>query len=65
MYSIIQVYENGIKVRYVSDNLQEAKKRCNVLNNLDNIEHKFYIYDNVENKFVKFEKGKDRCCCCK
>ena len=60
MYSIIQVYEHGIKIRYASDNLDSINKKYNVLNNLDNVD-KLYIYDNLNNKYVEFEE-KDSCC---
>lgn len=60
MYSIIQVCEHGIKVRYVSDNLDSINEKYTVLNNLDNVD-KLYIYDNLNNEYVELEK-KDSCC---
>ena len=60
MYSIIQVCKHGIKVRYVSDNLDSINEKYTVLNNLDNVD-KLYIYDNLNNKYVELEE-KDSCC---
>ena len=54
MYSIIQVCKHGIKVRYVSDNLDSINEKYTVLNNLDNVD-KLYIYDNLNNKCVLSE----------
>ena len=58
MYCIIQLEGTiGYKLRGVYDNLQEATEKYNILNKLYN--GKLYIYDNVEEKFVKLVFDKD------
>ena len=49
MYSIIQIYDKGYKVRYISNNMEEIQKKYEILNinikKYDN-KNKIFIIDN-------------------
>ena len=52
MYSIVQLYEKGYKVRYASNNLEEIYKNYNKLTTI--YPNKLHIFDDVNNNFISY-----------
>jgi len=52
MYSIVELYEKGYKVRYASNNLKEIYKIYNKLTTIS--QNKLYIFDDVNNKYISY-----------
>ena len=52
MYLIVQLCENGYKVRYASNDLEEIYKNYDILIKIS--PNKLHIFDDVNNKFISY-----------
>ena len=58
MYSIIHLYDNGYKVRYASNNINDIYEKYQKLNSIITDNNKMIIFDNEKNNHISLEQLK-------
>tara|TARA_Y100000768_G_C23990603_1_gene692344 strand:+ start:530 stop:721 length:192 start_codon:yes stop_codon:yes gene_type:complete len=58
MYSILQLYDKGYKVRYTSDNLEEINEKYQQFKSIIMDSNKIIIFDEKNNELISSEQLK-------